>query len=307
MPPYFNSETGALHDESADDHVADHVAPTPDERKPAEPTKPAAPSEAPPLKPGWPVLDTLEKIDAFRAGIPGDPYHPARTDPELMEYCVVQEWRLSGQGTGEPAVLGELFEGGRMRPPGADALSPAPRPVLPEGNAWDERALVLGEIEAHACGLAPHVVMQTTDDLARVIEAGVEWSAELGEAELIRRHGRDGAERMADRARQAYEIIVESEHPLLVRRVKELARDYGDDPNVVAIFAALYEQIRSAPPSPKLMALLERREHRLAQVDAAAHARRAKAQQAEEAASTAARDDALDQIGAQHRRWQSRS
>jgi hypothetical protein len=89
--------------------------------------------------------------------------------------------------------------------------------------------------------------------------------------------------------------------------VKELARDYGDDPNVVAIFAALYEQIRSAPPSPKLMALLERREHRLAQVDAAAHARRAKAQQAEEAASTAARDDALDQIGAQHRRWQSRS
>jgi hypothetical protein len=81
-----------------------------------------------------------------------------------------------------------------------DALSPAPRPLLPDGHQWDEGALVLAEIEAHAMDARPSLVMEITDALAGVLEQaehrGVGWSSDDAKAELARHHGPDGAARV---------------------------------------------------------------------------------------------------------------
>lgn len=64
---------------------------------------------------------------------------------------------------------------------------------------------MLAEVDAHACGLPSHVVMTLTADLATAVEAAVErgavWSPETGAAELIRRHGVERAQHIADQAR----------------------------------------------------------------------------------------------------------
>jgi hypothetical protein len=90
-----------------------------------------------------------------------------------------------------------VFAGGQMRAPGTDALSPAPRPNLPDGFAFDEPALVQAESEAHAMGARPSFVMEVTDALAEIAEQaelrGVGWTEAAATAELERRYGRDGA------------------------------------------------------------------------------------------------------------------
>ncbi len=285
--------------------VIDPTAPSPAEPKPAEPTR-ESPDILTEPQPGSPAAAhaALEAMLADKTHPAWDLSHPMHAEAQKQYLDLVMAER--GEDAADPTVnkvIGEVFEGGRLRPPGAAALSPAPRPVLPEGHAWDEGALVLGEIEAHACGLAPHVVMQTTDELATVIESGVEWSPELGEAELVRRHGREGAQQMADRARMAYETIIESEHPLLVQRVKELARDYGSDPNVVAIFAGLYREITSAPMTPKLEALLLRRTERAMQAEAKARATGEQIRREHDAEGDEARAASLAGVALAHRRW----
>ena len=263
-----------------------------------------------PLKPGWPVLDTLEKV-AFRAAIAKDLWHPARRDDELMDYRVTQEWRLSGK-EGGPEVVAEVFPTAKSRAPGMDALSPAARPLLPEGHQWDEGALVLAEIEAHAIGARPSLIMEVTDALAGVMEQaadrGVGWSEADAKAELTRRHGQDGAARVIENARFAYDTLLESEQPLLARRVRELAEAWGDDPGVITLFGTtLYEALRDGPITPTKEVWFLRAEARRAKADAAKQASAAEARRAEEAEAVAASDKAFDQTAAQHRRWQSRS
>jgi hypothetical protein len=328
MPPYFNTETGELAGGSDLFTEPELSAPTERDRQEQalreagdrigrgpEP-KPADRDEAAPPQEGYRDRAQFgrEEHERIRVAALADPTHPLN-DERHPDHVATREKYLrlgmmaDGKDYDNPEhnrVLGELHDG-KIRELGADALSPAPRPVLPDGHEWDEGALVLGETEAHACGLPPHVVMQTTEGLARAIEAaearGVEWTPELGEAELVRRFGREGAQRMADHARIAYETILESEHPLLVQRVKELARDYGDDPNVVAIFASLYTEITNAPMTPRLEAFLLRRSERVMRAaakakDEAEPMRRQEAAEGDEALAASLAATALA-----HRRW----
>jgi hypothetical protein len=333
MSPYFNTLDGSMNPESDDlttePYLTEPVTPPPPPSRiglgpaPPAPEKPkdAAGSAAPPLKPGWPALDTLEQIEAFRAGIPGDPYHPAHGDFELMDYVARREWELSGKPvnaagqpidpeTGEPGER-EVFANGQLRAKDADALSPAMRPALPEGSGmqWDEAALQAAETEAHACGLPSHTVMTVTAELTTAVEQaearGVEWSAELGGAELVRRHGREGAQELADRARIAYQTIVEleTEAPRLVHRVRELGRDWGDDPNVTETFAAILTEIQNAAPSARLEALLLRRTERAMRAEAKANAEAEQIRREQDAEGDEAAAARMAGVALAHRRW----
>ena len=95
-----------------------------------------------------------------------------------------------------------------------DALSLAPRPLLPDGYQWDEGALVLAGSKRTRWA-RPSLVMEITDALAGVLEQaehrGVGWSSDDAKAELARHHGPDGAARVIENARFAYETLLESE------------------------------------------------------------------------------------------------
>jgi hypothetical protein len=173
MSPYFNTETGEL--TGGDDlytDVADHIT-EPDRqqqedrarreaigtgKKPTEP-KPTEPAERPE---GFRDTSQFgrEEYECIRIAALADPTHPLNDERHPAHQTTLEKYlRLGMMADGkdyddpeENEVIGELFAGGQIRPPGADALSPAPRPALPEGFAFDEGALVLAETEAHAMG-----------------------------------------------------------------------------------------------------------------------------------------------------------
>jgi hypothetical protein len=294
--PYFDSTTGEMRDPDLYADVADHAAPaapSPDERKPTESTPPAPPASAPAagrLTPAAIAAMTAEQRDAWLEAsreARKDPLHPINDERHPEHAAALAEFEAVVMGPADNPVLGELFEGGQIRPPGADALSPAPRPALPEGFEFDEGALVLAETEAHAMGAPPALIMEITDSLREVAEQaearGVGWAPEDAEAELARRHGREGAVRVAENARLAYQTLLESEHPLIVQRVRELGAGWGDDPGVITLFGTvLYEALREGPITPAKEALLVRRAEREMQQDAAGRARAARAAQADQ-------------------------
>ena len=72
---------------------------------------------------------------------------------------------------------------------------------------------------------------------------------------------------------------------------------------IVLLGRTLFEGIANAPPSARMNTLLEAREQRMAKIDAAAHARAAKARQAEEADAVAASNEHFANVGRQRRRW----
>ncbi len=312
-----NPETGEVR------AVIDPSAPSPDAPTPAEPAPAGAPDATDPAQSPWLLLSpefAAARYEEIRAASLADPLHPLRDDrsPDheraIAEYLGLQE-RMAGRNPDDPGdpsnkVIGEqMAHTSILRPPGADALSPAPRPELPQdsGMQWDEPALREGEGEAHACGLPSHTVMTVTADLAAAVEQaearGAGWSAELGAVELVRRHGAEGADRMADRARIAYELILELDAPRLVQRARELGRDHGDDPNVIAAFAALYTEIINAPPSSRLEALLLRRTERAMQAEAKARAEAETIRRAHDAEGDEARAASLAGVALAHRRW----
>ena len=188
---YFNQETGEMRDLYAD--VPDASAPPLDAAAGATP--PPRPSAAPaPRAPAWTIPPNLTAVDAkrehdrLRAEWIADPLHVLGDDrhrehAQALAYYLALGDLAAGRDPAEGAeVLGEVFANGQIRAPGADALSPAPRPTLPEGHEWDEGALVLGETEAHAMGMPPHLVMTVTDELATMIEQeehrGAGWGRE---------------------------------------------------------------------------------------------------------------------------------
>jgi hypothetical protein len=262
-----NSETGEVR------AVIDPSAPAPVEPTPTAPT-PDAPGTLTAPAPGSPAAARAE-FTRLRQDILDDLHHPFNDPTHPLHEAAQRDYlRLGmladGKDFDDPEdnkVIGEVFEGGRMRPPGADALSPGPRPALPEGFEFDEGALVLGEIQAHAMGARPSLVMEITDALAGVAEQaearGVGWAPQDAEAELGRRFGSDGAARVIDNAKVAYQTLLESDQPLLVQRVRELGEGWGDDPGVIALFGTLvYEALREGPMTPAKEALLLRRAER---------------------------------------------
>lgn len=301
--------------------VTDHIAPSPDDRTPVEPkptdagptiTRERTVQETVSITAMAPE-DALAEYDRLHAAWGKDPALGDDRTPEGQAFLArLEALMMRGKGL-TPEENRVLLEGHgwRSREPGAQALSPAPRPVLPEGHAFDEAALVLGETEAHAMNLAPHLVMTVTDELAGMVEQeehrGAGWGYEDGMAELTRRFGSEGAARVAANAQWALEALAASEHALIGQRVAELAEGRPNDPHLIAILGVtIYEAIRNAPPSERLAALLGRREEQLARRDATGRHAASVARATEESEADAASNDALGQIGAQHRRWQSR-
>lgn len=136
-------------------------------------------------------------------------------------------------------------------------------------------------------GAQPSLVMEITDALAGVLEPaehrGVGWSPDDAKAELARHHGHDGAARVIENARFAYDTLLESEQPLLVRRVRELAAAWGDDTGVITLFGTLvYDALRDGPIPAAKERLLLRAEARRANADAVRQASTAEARRAEE-------------------------
>jgi hypothetical protein len=302
MSPTFNTETGEL--TGGDDlytDVTDHIT-EPDRQQQEDRARREAigtgkKPEPKPAEDGERAegsRDTAqfgrEEYERIRVAALADPLHPLNDARHPDHEATVEKYlRLGMMADGKDyddeeanPVLGEVFEGGQIRELGADALSPAPRPALPEGFAFDEGALVLAETEAHAMGAPPALIMTVTDSLREVAEQaearGVGWAPEDAEAELARRHGREGAARVVENARVAYQTLLESQHPLIVQRVRELGEGWGDDPGVITLFGTvLYEALRQGPITPAKEALLLRRAERERQADAAGRARAAKA------------------------------
>jgi hypothetical protein len=332
MAPYFNAETGEMNPDSAD-LSTDHIAPAEPDRQAQEDRarrdrigvgpQPAGDTDAPdPDKSPWLLLSPEfagARYDEIRTAAVADPLHPLRDDrsPDheraVAEYLGLQE-RMAGRNPDDPAnpsnrVIGEqMAHTSILRPPGADALSPAPRPELPEGHAWDEAALVEAEQEAQAMDLPPHLVMTATDELAAMVEQeeqrGAGWIFEDGMAELTRWFGTEGAARVAANAQWALEAVAGSERSRLRQGILALADGRPNDPHLIrTLGVTLYEAFRSAPPSERLAALLERREHRLAQREAAARHAASLARAMGEEEADAVSEDALGQIWARHRRW----
>ena len=215
MAPFFNVETGELRDPDLYTDVPDASAPSLDDVTGA--TLPPRPSAAPaPRAPAWTIPPTMTAVDAkrehdrLRAEWIADPQHVLGDERHREHAQAVAHYLALGELAAgrDPAdgaeVLGEVFANGQIRAPGADALSPAPRPQLPEGHAWDESALRAAETEAHAMGMPSHFVMTVTDELATMIEqeghrrAG--WGCEDGLAELTRWYGTERAARVVANA-----------------------------------------------------------------------------------------------------------
>ena len=109
-----------------------------------------------------------ERTDSTRSW---DLSHPAHELGEERYLALIMlERGLDPRDPEQNPVLGEVFAGGRFARSSAEALSPSPRPNLPEGYAFDEPALVLAEIIAHQMGLRPSFIMEVTDALAEVAE-----------------------------------------------------------------------------------------------------------------------------------------
>jgi hypothetical protein len=302
MSPYFNSDTGEM--TGGDDLYTEPElsAPLTEQdrqqqedrarreaigtgKKPGEPSAPGQPAPAPSLSPEAAKMRYGEILAASLS----DPWHPLNNENSPDHARAVEEWlavqeRMAGRDAADPEqnpVIGELFNG-KIRAPGTDALSPAQRPALPEGHAFDEGALREAESAAHALGSRPSLVMEITDALASVVEQadarGVDWALDDAEAELVRRHGREGAVRVIENAKVAYQTLLALEQPRLVARVRELGEGWGDDPGVLTLFGTvLFEALREGPITPAKEALLLRRAEREMREDAAGHARAAKA------------------------------
>jgi hypothetical protein len=115
MAPYFNVESGEMRDADLYTDAADPIAPSSDAPKPVTPKDTAA-SPTPALKPGWPVLDTLEKIERFRSEFMGNVYHPAHGDPELMDYYATAQWRLRARARATPRCSASSSRAARFAP-----------------------------------------------------------------------------------------------------------------------------------------------------------------------------------------------
>jgi hypothetical protein len=318
--PYFNTETGAMQDDPSTD-VPEASAPA------AQPAKTfsqklaerygvqSSPAKASAIDDTVMRLDPLAaraELEAMRADTTHpawDVSHPAHELGEERYLALIMlERGLDPRDPEQNPVIGELFDGGQIRAPGADALSPSPRPNLPEGYAFDEGALVLAEIQAHAMGARPSLIMEITDALAEVIEQtearGGGWAEADGRAELVRRHGQDGAARLIDNAKVAYQTLLEAEHPLVVQRVRELGEVWGDDPGVITLFGTLiFDALSEGPVTPAKEALILRRTEKQAKAEAAGRARAAHAEREAEAEGDEARAGFMDATAARHARW----
>jgi hypothetical protein len=258
MSPYFNSETGEL-SEADYSTVADETGElSPAERKPAEPTKPAAPSDAAPLKPSYPVFTSLTQIEDFRTEVARDIYHPARQpDSDLMDYCAQAESRLLGHTDGE-RVLGEVFAGGQMRAVGDNLpvripeFSEAARAV---GAEWDtpahaehHEALVT---KGDQSGLPRYHVEGMFQDVAAAIEefAGDADAdtPEAGTAELVRLEGSGRARSIIADAKQLVTLLEESGDPNFIAAANDLVT-LSNHPRVLIGAARLYQELRNLPP-----------------------------------------------------------
>lgn len=81
-------------------------------------------------------------------------------------------------------------------------------------------------------------------------------------------------------AQWTLEARATSEHPLLRERTQRLVEDRPNDPYLAKMLGVtLYEAIQNAPPSPKLEALLLRRDARQQKADRTARAAAAKRRQ----------------------------
>jgi hypothetical protein len=316
MAPFFNVESGAMRDEDLYTDTPDPSMSKPDEPTPTPTPATAAPARAPAwtIPPPTTALDAKREHDRLRAEWLADPSHLLGDDRHrehaaaLAYYSALGELADGRDPVEGAEVLGEVFANGQIRALGADALSPAPRPNLPEGFEFDEAALVLAETEAYAMGVRPSFIMEVTDALAEIAEQaearGVGWTERDAQAELERRHGRAGAVRVASNARLAYETLLESEHPLLVQRVRELGEEWGDDPRVITLFGTLvYNALSEGPLTPAKEALILRRAEKQAKAEAAGRARVAEARQDEDAEGDAARAASMTATAIAHRRW----
>jgi len=317
MAPYFNTATGEMRDADLYTDAPDPNGPSPDAPMPAAPTRP---SEAPARAPAWTIPPTLTAVEAkreydrLRAEWIADPAHLLGDDRHREHAAALAYYHALGDLADgrDPAegeqVLGEVFANGQIRALGADALSPAPRPALPEGFEFDEGALVLAETEAHTMGVRPSFIMEITDALAEIAEQaeqrGVGWTAADTTAELERLHGRDRAARMIDNAKVAYETLLESAQPLLVQRVRELGEAWGDDPGVITLFGTLvYQALTEGDVTPAKEALILRRAEKQAKAEAAGRARAAKTRQDQAAEDDEARGVLLSDVEERHSRW----
>lgn len=121
-----NPETGELRDADA---YAD-VQP-----EPAKP-KDTTPSGPTPAKPEWPTFTSLTEIEAYRAELARDIYHPARKDFALLSYVAEAEHWLAGHQDGA-RVIGVVHETGKMKAP--DAEGAGTYDEMPEAGVLADR------------------------------------------------------------------------------------------------------------------------------------------------------------------------
>jgi hypothetical protein len=308
MSPFFRDD-GSMNPDSPDlttePHLTESLTPPPPPSRiglgpePPAPAKPkdAAGSDAPPLKPGWPVFTSLEQIEAYRAGIPKDVFHPAHSDFELMSYVADEEYRLSGKPVneaGEPVdpetgetEEREVFANGQLRTKDAEAEATrmATLPAPPAGHQWDQNThqalIALGEdtpLTQDAIADGYVVVAQAQEIVSRgVVSDDLTWERPLTE------HWGPNHDERVDHAAYALELLAADDEPAIQRAAEWIGALWEWDARVVIFLAdRVYPALRDGTPGPLVTEMLMRSGTRWAQGQAAAKARAAKAAKADE-------------------------
>ena len=157
----------------------------------------------------------------------------------------------------------------------------------------------------HAMGMPPSLVMEVTDELATSSSRRSPWrklgGGGPGGTRAVagpRAHAADG------QCASAYTTVLESEHPVVVQRVRELGEAWGNDPGVITLFGTLvYDALSEGTMTPAKEALLLRRAEKQAKAEAAGRARAAEAQREAEAEGDEARAEAMTGVAQAHSRW----
>ena len=287
MAPFFNMETGELSEANAGE-VTEPLTPEPAAGEP----KPAEPSETPDAltspQPGSPAAAAIE-VERIRSMSLADPSHPLRDPSHPLHEAAVEDYlRLTMLAEGKDAdnpehnpELGELHEGGRIRPrdAAAEAAALAALPALPPGTAWDPHThQALAALAADTPGVATAVeagysVVARAQEIASRGLAPDELS---WERTLVERWGPNHDDRV-EHAAYALELLASDDEPAIQRAAEWLGTLWEWDARIVVFLAEqVYPVLRDGTPGPLVTEMLLRNGTRWAQGQAAGRARATK-------------------------------
>ncbi len=293
MAPYF-SDQGEMDPESPDLLTGATAAPEPAAGEP----KPAPASETPDAptspQPGSPAAAAIE-VERIRSMSLADPSHPLRDPSHPLHEAAVEDYlHLTMLAEGKDAdnpednpELGELFEGGRIRPrdAAAEATALAALPAPPPGHTWDPN--IHGAVLALAQDTpgvrdAQEALYPVVAAAAALASRGVVMDDEAW-ARPLEEHAGATYDEYIERADYVLELLASDDEPAIQELAQQLAvLRWWDARVVIALAEKAYPALRDGTPGPLVTEMLLRNGERWARGQSAARARAAKAAKADE-------------------------